>query len=125
MRNTLSRGYQQGENGTPRIKEGRPAILTRLCGDADHAAPHHSMVAAVRCLMPMFHTNGYIRCRYFSAHQKRANNLQEVIEQLSANKADRRELLELKQFMVSLNVSLPATELLRAKSLPEPISTRS
>lgn len=38
--------------------------------------------------------------------QKRANNLQDIIEQLSANKADRRELLELKQFMVSLNVSL-------------------
>ncbi|CAM9160054.1 unnamed protein product [Ectocarpus sp. 4 AP-2014] len=35
--------------------------------------------------------------------KKRANNLQNVIEQLSANKADRRELLELKQFMVSLN----------------------
>eukprot|EP00752_Nemacystus_decipiens_P003183 g2945.t1 len=35
--------------------------------------------------------------------KKRANSLQEVIEQLSANKADRRELLELKQFMVSLN----------------------
>lgn len=37
--------------------------------------------------------------------QKQANNLQGIIEQLSANKADRRELLELKQFMVSLNVS--------------------
>eukprot|EP00903_Cladosiphon_okamuranus_P007597 g7368.t1 len=35
--------------------------------------------------------------------KKRANNLQNIIEQLSANKADRRELLELKQFMVSLN----------------------
>lgn len=39
------------------------------------------------------------------SRQKRANNLQDIIEQLSANKADRRELLELKQFMVSLNVS--------------------
>lgn len=38
--------------------------------------------------------------------QKQAKNLQEIIEQLSANKADRRELLELKQFMVSLNVSV-------------------
>ncbi|CAM9588720.1 unnamed protein product, partial [Laminaria digitata] len=37
--------------------------------------------------------------------KRRANSLQEIIEQLSANKADRRELLELKQFMVSLNVS--------------------
>eukprot|EP00904_Undaria_pinnatifida_P004229 jgi/Undpi1/13807/HiC_scaffold_9.g03458.m1 len=35
--------------------------------------------------------------------KRRANSLQEIIEQLSANKADRRELLELKQFMVSLN----------------------
>ncbi|CAM9779867.1 unnamed protein product [Pylaiella littoralis] len=35
--------------------------------------------------------------------KKRANSLQDIIEQLSANKADRRELLELKQFMVSLN----------------------
>lgn len=52
-------------------------------------------------------------CTFFSffiacgVRQKRANNLQNVIEQLSANKADRRELLELKQFMVSLNVSAP------------------
>ncbi|CAM9155535.1 unnamed protein product [Sphacelaria rigidula] len=35
--------------------------------------------------------------------KKQAHNLQEIIEQLSASKADRRELLELKQFMVSLN----------------------
>lgn len=45
------------------------------------------------------------RCRLRCPWQKRANNLQDIIEQLSANKADRRELLELKQFMVSLNVS--------------------
>ncbi|CAM9383902.1 unnamed protein product, partial [Scytosiphon promiscuus] len=35
--------------------------------------------------------------------KKRASDLQDIIEQLSANKADRRELIELKQFMVSLN----------------------
>lgn len=42
--------------------------------------------------------------KYVHVHQKQAKDLQGIIEQLSANKADRRELLELKQFMVSLNV---------------------
>lgn len=40
--------------------------------------------------------------------QRKAKDLHDVIEQLSANKADRRELLDLKQFMVSLTVSFPA-----------------
>jgi molybdopterin converting factor small subunit len=37
--------------------------------------------------------------------KKHAKTLQDLVEQLSASKADRRELLELKQFVVSLNDS--------------------
>ncbi|CAM9937591.1 unnamed protein product, partial [Choristocarpus tenellus] len=42
--------------------------------------------------------------------QKHSKTLQDVVEQLSANKADRRELLELKHFMVSLNERRGSTE---------------
>lgn len=67
------------------------------------------MFALYSCSISDSQKHVHACCGYYcpcQPRQKRANNLQEVIEQLSANKADRRELLELKQFMVSLNVSL-------------------